>query len=814
MRIPLPFPRVVLAFTVSAAFMIGYPAQASRQTGFAMSAPQGFDDLMSERQAIVDVYFGGRKLGEARANIRPGYLRLEDPQAVAALIPDIIHPPDLASALGEELDSNVALACGRGTAQGCGTLQPERVGIILDEDRFRLDIFINPTLLATPEDEAAGYLAKPEEQPALVSLFGATLSGSTSANAAYHFQNRSVASIGSLRLRSDSSLASRKGLSFDNLTLEADRADWRYAGGLFWAPGTDLIGRRRILGLGASTQLDTRSDKDLLIGTPLTIFLQNSARVEILVDGRLVSSRIYPAGNRVIDTSELPSGSYDILLRIQEDGRPAREERQFFTKGSQMAPLGRPLFSIFAGLLPSSDRGFGLAGNRFFYEASAAYRLSPRLGIHGTVLGTQDKILLEGGALLHTGFANVGLEGLVSSSRDFGAALRLSSTGRGPLAFSFDLRKVKSRDGRPLLPINNSGGTFSEDPELKFGDRSSYTQGLAILSYRLRNATLRANGLYRRNASDQPNYSVGASLEVPVLRTGRGEILLQADARKTERDVASFLGVRFLTSQGSMAFTGSAGRNFQSRRGSQTVGELQAAWYRQQDDFSQISGDAAVGRDGASTYARASGYVRSPIGNARADVLHNFGKNGGSTQVAASVNGGLVLTKGAFGIGGSQMSDAAVLVSVAGGEAGQDFEVLVDDVVRATVGSGASRLIFLPPYEAYDVRIRPRRAQMSSYDGASRKVTLYPGNVVKLDWNTTPLVVLFGRAIRADGMPVSNGDISGSHSIGRTDEDGYFQIEAKQGETIMVNGQQDCRMAAPTKSPVNGYVSAGEITCD
>lgn len=807
----------LVGITVSAAFINGSPAQASGRSGFSVSAPQGFEALAAEREVVLDAYYGGRKLGEARARIGLGVIRFNDPEAVAGLIPGASRKAEVAAFLKDALAANVAQACGTARAEGCGMLAPGQYGVIVDEERFRVDIFLSPDLLDKPDPSAAQFLPEPDEEGSLVSLFGVTASGSSRGGETLHLQNRSVASFGSARLRSDSSISTDTGVTFDNLTLEADRGDWRYAGGLFWAPGSDLIGRRKILGLGISTQLDTRQNKEALVATPVSIFLQLPAKVDLLVDGRIVSSRIYPAGNRLVDTSSLPNGSYELVVRIQEDGRPVRQEQQFFSKGSTMAPMDRPLFSAFAGLLPSSSRGLSVNGDTIFYEATAAFRLSPALGVDAAILGTQRKAILEAGTVYHLPWAQVRLAALASSSEDYGAVLRISSMTRGPLSFSFDLRKVVSDDGEPLLPVTISRGTFSEDPQSGFGDRGSFTQALSILGYRIGQANVRLTGLYRRNGSEKANYSLGAAIDLPVVRTGRWDIMLQADARRTERDFASFIGARFLINRGNFAFSGSGALSHQSKRpgaDDQIVGEVQAAWYRDLADHSQLAADVAAGRDSDGAYARASAYARTPVVNARGDLLQQFGDRR-TTQYAATLDGGLVLTRSGLAFAGRDMNDTAVLVKVSGSGAGERFDVLVDDVARGTVEAGERLVLFLQPYRNYDVRLRPLGAQVASFDTAPRTVTLFPGNVAMVDWNITPLFVLFGRAVGADGKPIPNADVTGPHGIGRTDGDGYFQIEANGKDELRLTraGDSICTMGIAPAKPVGGLVSAGDVMC-
>jgi outer membrane usher protein FimD/PapC len=292
--------------------------------------------------------------------------------------------------------------------------------------------------------------------------------------------------------------------------------------------------------------------------------------------------------------------------------------------------------------------------------------------------------------------------------------------------------------------------------------------------------------------------------------------VLQADAGRTEQDFAAFIGARFLINRGSLAFSGSGGVSHQSKRpgrDSQLVGEAQAGWYRELSDHSQLAGDVAAGRDADGAYARASAYARTPMLNARADLLQQFG-NHRTTQYAATIDGGFVATSSGLAIAGRDMNDTAVTVRATGGEPGQNFEVLVDEVARGRIAIGERLVLFLEPYRVYDIRLRPHGSQLASFDTAPRSVTLYPGNVSEIDWNVTPIFILFGRAVGTDGQVMANADIVGPHGIGRTDGEGYFQIEANSGDGLRLSqGAATCTMTVTPARPVNGLVSGGDIGC-
>lgn len=808
--------RTFVILMVTAAFTMTAPASAAN-TSLTTNAPKGFESLSAERSVMLDIYVGGEKRGQTMARIQLGRLIFDHPQHVAGLIPDTIEPSGLVAALSVPLPTNDALVCGFQNSLTCGRLNPQFVGIILDEDNFKVDIFVHPRLLKSESLASPEFLEAPAGDFSAISLFGATVSGSVGRDQSYHLQNRTIASVGAARLRSDLSLASGHGLTIDNLTAEVDKDDLRLVGGILWAPGLELVGRRKIIGVGVTTQLDTRSDRESLIGTPLNVFLRGPARVDVLVDGRVMSSRIYPAGNRLLDTASLPEGSYEIILRIQEDGRPAIKEPRFFTKGSRIAPMGRPLYSAYVGMLSGTGTGSNLSNRDLFYQASAAVRLAPRLGIDGRLIGTSQKALVEGGSVLFTSLAQLRLAGLVSSSGDVGAVAQGHSLLKGDLSFSFDLRTVKSRGSRGLLPDTPSGGSFSDDPRRGIGDQGSFTQGLALIGYRLGEANLRLTGQYRRDGSRHTSYSLGASVDAPVMRMKRMTMFFQGDVRRTDRETTALVGMRFLANTGRVLLSGTAGLSYQGKGpegGVRPVGELQAGWSGRVAESASASADAAVGREREITFTRASGQYLSNAFGVRADLIHHI-DNRSTTQYSTTLESGLAFYGGSANVTGREMADSALRITIPAAAEGR-FDVFVDEVHRGSVSSRDPLLLFLPPYKAYHVRLKPQASALAIFDTAPRKITLYPGNVASLQWQVSRFVIVFGRALAADGSPVRNADLTSARGIARTDGHGYFQIEAAQSDILRATRPSggDCSIDLGEVAITGSYRSIGNVTCN
>ena len=782
--------------------------------------PSGFDALAQPREMVTDIYFGGLKVGEAIAVFRPGFLRFDDPSKIAALVPNLDNEVAVTQALSGDLATNSGLVCTDGARTGCGQLSPQVAAIIFDEDHFRVDLFVAPSMLRPISPDQLAYLPTPQVPLSLTSSMGVAVSGSTDGSTSYNFQDRIVAGFRNARIRSDASYASGVGFLFDDLVAEVDRPNLRYSGGLFWAPGIDLIGQRRIVGVGVGTQFDTRADKEDLSGTPLVVFLAQTARIDILIDNRLVSSRGYEAGNNILDTSGLPDGSYPVVLRIHEANGSVHDEQRFFVKNAQMAPVGRPLYFAYAGMLANSRSGMPVSfSGTPYYQFGTARRLSPAFALDGSIIGTDKKVIAEIGSWLLTPYGRVRAAGLVSTAGDRGGLVQLQSGQLGGLNFTIDLRRIYSSDGQPLIPTPAALGSFDSAPPTAAQIGGSYTQASGSIGYTFGAAYLAVVGSYRKDKGAEADYTIGPDVSWPIVTRQGLQLTLNASAQRTRTTNAAFIGFRILSTKGRVSVANTSGySSLSSRDGSspstqRAVGSLSAQYSYEGDDRTQASVGGGVDRNLDSTVGHVGGAIYSRFGDARADVLRNFEGTGG-TQYGLTLQTGAALDGGNLTVGGRDIEESAVVVTLEG-PADHIFEVLVNDQPRGRISSGGRLPLFLPAYHSYKVRLRPLNGAGVSFDSAARDITLYPGNVQHLDWRFQRMFTVFGQAVRADGRPVAEAMIQSRYGVGESDGSGFFQIDTGDGDALRftVPDGGGCEVRLSDVSPVNDFAHLGKMVC-
>lgn len=809
----------VAALTINAPAMAAGMANATLAT---TGTPEGFDELQAPRTAMVDVYFGDKKVGEALAVTKPGHLQFQTPSDVLKMLPLAEASPALSSGLSAELPTNASLACSRSNSSLCGTLEPDVVGIIYDEDRFRVSVFVNPRFLGVNERNREGYLPTPDAPLSLTNAFGLNASGTLGQHSDYNFQNRTIVGLGSGRIRANTSVASRLGLVVDDLVGEFDRKDMRYSGGLFWSPGSEFTGQRRILGAGAGTQFDTSLDQEALHETPLILFLPQPARVELLVDGRLVGSTSYPAGNNAIDTSALSDGSYNVVLRIQQANGAVREERRFFVRNTALPPVGHRVFFAYAGVLANTERNHPIsASNTLYYQGAMAWRLSDSLAVDLAALGTQHKAMVQVGGWFLKGPARVRAAGLLSTAGDVGALLQMNAADLGPVNISFDLRRIWSADGKPLIPLSQQiesfDGSAPTGVQLASG---SYSQATGSIGVRLGDGYLTLVGSYRKDRDRKADYNVGPTLNWPIVSRSQLQIVLEASAQRTRTTSAAFVGARIAFASGALSTFSTVGGSFQNARDSFQPSRSRAvstftAQYSHQTDSSLLTYEGGLDRTIDTSAVRGGGTLYSPLGTARANVLHNLEGDGG-TQYDLSFQSGFALGGGSpAAFGARDLEPSALVVSVDGDATGAQFDVLVDEVARGRVKAGQRFSLFVPGYRTYKVRLAPVDAPSVSYDTGARDVTLYPGNVKSLAWRAETTFALFAQAVSPDGTPISNALVQTAKSVSETDENGYFQIDMRRGDRISVGRGKEtlCHIALGEITVKNDFASAGKVLC-
>jgi hypothetical protein len=791
-------------------------AGAPATLALASQPPSDFSDLLRPQETLVDVYFGGTRVGVARATYQPGRLRFDDPAAVAALLPHLLRPAELIAALTGDLPTHADLVCHDGLPAGCGELTPDVAGLIFDESRFQVEVFVNPKVLAVNPAKGPKYLPEPTAGLSLVDSLGGAASGSSSGGSSFSFQNRAIVAYRDARLTSEISASTDIGFQVETLGMSVDRPGVRYQAGLFWTPAFDFTGQSRVYGVGFGSQLDSRADTEQIAGAPLVVFLPHRSQVDILRDGRLLSSRFYDAGNQTLDTAYLPQGAYNVTLRIREIDGTTQEMQRFFVKSQAMPPADAPGFFVEVGALAAdTEAGLPSAGSQLLVEAGYARRLGPQTAVDVNTLLLGRTVLGEVGVTHFDKLISLHAAALGSSDGNYGLLFDGAVTGFSNLVLSANVRKTW---GPGLAALGGPGAdTFSPVTQTNLLNGDSL-EATGNVTYVYRGAQLNFTATYFKSR-DSRSYAYGPSLTVPVWQGAGAVATLGLSLSKTNDGFQALASVRLQLYRGGRAVVADAGLAAEDSpatgRRSGAVGSITATDVLPDVLASDLTLTGVASHSLDQSVVGGGVELRGAHGDYLAQAEEDFGgPQGASTRYAGNFATSVAVGSGGVAFGGADVSASGIIVRLEGASPDVVVDVLVDGAPLARLRANQSMPIFLPPYRVYHVTVLPVGGPAIDFDDRDRRISLFPGNVQTVTWRVTPVMAVFARALDAGGRPIAEAAIEGAREPAATDDQGYFQVEVGAGATLTLHATGGpCRIPLPQATPQNGYAGLGNLVC-
>ncbi len=784
--------------------------------------PPGFEALFEDRTSLVDIYYAGRYIGSAMATFNPDTIHFENPAALVEKMPNLLSPELINKALTGELPTNQEFRCYYQGQRNCGVLEPETAGVIFSEDNFRADIFVNQYLLSVQEATADKYLPASDSGFSYLQTLNYAFTGTEDdTNEEDNLFTTSLFSYRENAIRMDANYSDDKesyesDFQIDTLVGQRDWRGIRYLGGYFQTINEDLRFTREsgVAGIRIGTSLDTREDQRQSAGREIQVFLQSRGEVSIFKDGRLVSTRIYDAGNQILDTADLPGGSYDIELRIRDAGGE-RNETMFYVKNASLPPAGDPRYFVELGRVTeySDNQTLPETIDLYLLRGSINTRLNYNNSVITGLSTTEDDTVAELGwfglgnhyeVLVNTAFARHNRYGLNAEAR-------------------FNFRRAwLTTNYRKIWDDSSGFDPLTDDPD--YGDLNligdEQEQLSASLSFPVSAANVSFGSRYldREDSDSVTDYHASVDLEVFRMRDSNIRFRLQYNHNDTDDFVVASLNWRMGKDHWSLQVTPEYEYN-DIDGDSDNFSRLGAsANWDSRDKFSSDlrAGVTANIDDDFNAYG-ANADWGGRYGRARGQVEHvDRDKGGSTTRHNGNLATSFMLTDGSAMMGGKDQNQAAVIIDLKGGAEDVFFDVLVNGGRRATARPGKKSVVSLRPFETYRISLRPRGDQFVYFNDKEYSVTLYPGNVVKLDWEADVVNIVFGRIKDQHGKPVANALLSGVAGVATTDDYGLFQAEVKtSAKSIGVETRnQQCQLTLPEYTLRKGIATLGTLHCE
>ncbi|WP_448218249.1 TcfC E-set like domain-containing protein [Endozoicomonas sp. 2B-B] len=778
-------------------------AMASQTLFLAQNkVPAGFETLSQPQKSLVDIYYGKRYLTSQLATFQPGKIALSNVNEVVRLIGSVNDPAFLASALSGELNTHTEAICPPNVTRDCGVLNPPVAGVIFDESRFRVDVFVNPRFLLTRAADVRKYLPPSDSGFAMMQNFAAVATGtSDDANSSDY----TLYGLTLLSYRENSVLWSwdyseSQDFSVNQLYGQRDFEGFEYDLGLLSSQGFGLnfTSDQPLVGARFRSSDNTRDDTDFSGGMPIDIFMPLRGRVEVRKDGRLIASYFLEAGLQALNTTTFPTGAYDIDIRIlDEQGSLLSEETRFFAKQFQLPPegewllfaeTGRVMTSVFDGVLPDSTQ-------QWLTRAGVSRRIFDTLAGTLSAAATLDTSLLELG-LFKLGYRyQLSPSVMLADNGSYGTAL----TGQvwlGNVSLFGSYRRLWRDDSEVENPDRPAliGDAFEQS---NFSVSAPLWRGSA--NYRFSS---------NRNNNAARTETHGLSYTATVFRTLDYDTNVTFSVSESEGNSVALLSVEWRYREDRWTFRVNPRAEVQKTDGIEDRTEklrLSVSW----DDGDLYDGQltSTVSAEAGSGERRLDGVLQygNRFGKAALTVNHSSTEDNQVTNYNGSFSTSFLTDGNVVAMGGEQLAESALVVNLEGRE-GDVFDVTIDGHKRGYAVADRPSVIPLAPFEQYTVTLSPSGDTLYSFDERERRVTLYPGNVVTLDYKAIPLKLLFGRLLMK-GEPLDRARIIGGLYPSSTDDIGMFQIEARSDiHELRVELENGLQCTVPVETDDKQYI--------
>lgn len=831
---------VLTAFPAVAQDAPDQPAEAETQTPpplvrLQTAPPPGFENIDQDIDTLFDVTVLGRRIGSFRAILTGDTLQFSNPTALADALQGVIRRESVLAMLSVPLDLNEQYRCFTGQTLGCGLLPPGMTGAIVDPQRFSAELFFAASDTMIEQRPPLTLGASSSVGPTLVQNIGLSFSTADffTGDVEYGGALDTFASVGQTAFIAQTLLSSGTGSRLNQINAQRIWSERIARGGLIEDFNTTLLTNYRMVGAQYGSFTSPFALDDQLSASPLDVVLPRDADVEIRRNGVLLSVRRYAAGPQRLDTSGLPDGSYPVSIVARADGVVVVDEIRSFSKAGGLPPAGKTQFSIGAGFYVPDQRLGAIGANDDPFlpnvETDAAVisaRVARRIG---ATTGAELNVLAIDGATF--GEASVrsifsGVEGIAAVAAGSDGSYGVSLTGN---VIWNDVRL--SLSGRSVKADALLSGTPQPNATAYRGFLRSEDSFLGSAQFLVAGGSLNLSAGYSRVDGFEDRYSTAFRYSRPLSVAGR-RAFLNAYAQHTEQETRIGFALSFGFGVGQRTNgTASVGLEHVDadlgsvRKGLSPVASVAISRRNEWRDLDMTT-QAGLSTAADNDRAFASMTVLSPVGAADITAQHVRTRTGEFSSIYGNVQSGFAIGGGAAKFGLPRPGEAVIIAEMDADAAEADlvdprsgYRVRVDSQPADLLRPGSRAAVGVPAYAEYELTLVPENAPPFDADLSVRRVTVYPGNVVRLRFQAEREFTLFGQLVDSDGDPLSGFMVRSGNDLTTTDQFGYFTLTSRAGDRIEFRAMDETTCEAFTvESLVDVSVSkpfyrVGQLSC-
>ncbi|MEX2489798.1 MAG: CS1-pili formation C-terminal domain-containing protein, partial [Pseudomonadales bacterium] len=206
--------------------------------------------------------------------------------------------------------------------------------------------------------------------------------------------------------------------------------------------------------------------------------------------------------------------------------------------------------------------------------------------------------------------------------------------------------------------------------------------------------------------------------------------------------------------------------------------------------------------------------IASNYGNTNIEAVYSREQD--RLSYGANYTGSFLANADTVSFGGKHLARSALVLDIAGNADEESyFDVRINQSLQGSAAIGEKTIFSLRPFETYRIELIPRGSSLINFNNQVKTTTLYPGNVVTMDWQTDRIVVAFGQILDTKNKPVSNAVLDGVQGLATTDQFGLFQAELASSVTELGvrTRESQCRIELPDYDASKTVVQLGKLVC-
>lgn len=851
----------------------------------SITVPAGFEELVTGQKLFLDVSLLGQSVGIFEATVNFETIQFSNPAEVlkALNLPiksDDARYQELLKKLSTPLPRHGDLSCSSNNgAPGCGYIKSKDIDFIYDENESKVNVFIDPLILPVSNGKELYFSPTSQTESAFIHQQMLNVVGDKD------YKSLSLQGSGALGLLTDGyigfdwSLASYSSDDADSKNINVDDAYYRYSlGNRHYVQAGRMDSRDLSSNLGGNinftmlplgaisgarvgTSLSYLNQAEAGKGSPITVLLSTKSRVDAYRGNQLLGTFYLSNGSNNLDTSNFPTGSYQVTLKIYEDNNLVRTEDQPFTRSGG---IGDGTIQWFLQVGQTADR-------ELFSSGDSGDNDSTDTPTH-QVVQTGFKAPLPKNFVATVGMANVASnsfgEGGLEWDHTFATGFidgNLSVQGNyfyGNDGSHGNVQQVSYNDGFSLSFYRNDAhaSTCSGDNVDDYVDIGCYTSMTANFAVPIGGWTTSLAWTYNETTRVSDYYDTSVPFENNMIRNTEDNSTSNTYQLSLNRS-DSFSGLMLSTRVGGykrvsddgndddngiyIGFTLSRNNNT-DRTQPQTNSSLSADYRTSKTGDDQLLYTASKNWDWGENNNREFGvdlggtnsdYVNGSVhgkadgqyGDASITLSDSYDnqENKHNTSVSGTWNSSFAIARSGmyWGPGGNGMPSAAVAVKIADGADDEDQDakvnVSVDGGGFAEMTSGSKALFPVSGFNMSQVSVEEselaREGSTAVITSGSGKQNLFmlPGKLKVREVKMESHYTFAGRMFSHEGKPLPYGVVLNASMYAST-ADGSFTAEmSKKADALYLLSQHQiyqCKVNVKAKRDVIRFV--GDTTCE